>query len=187
VPAKSVAELFVLAKAQPGKLSFASLGVGTPQHIAGELLNSLAGVDIAHVPYRGAILTDVISGRVTMTLQNMGAILPLVRDGKLRGLAVTSMGADHSQPTHAGHSAEALKVTSHAVADLPSLEGESPLNITKRGYRSPAWTVGDQLPGWAYRTRTGESVRALTDWNSVTTSPEVGASRAAETLRVPAA
>src|SRR5262245_27818969 len=81
VPAKSVAELFVLAKAQPGKLSFASPGVGTPQHIAGELLKSLAG----------AVLTDVISGRVTMTLMNMGAILPLVRDGKLRGLAVTSL------------------------------------------------------------------------------------------------
>src|SRR5262249_9561860 len=83
VPAKSVAELFVLAKAQPGKLSFASPGVGTPQHIAGALLKSLAGVDIVHVPYRGAVLTDVISGRVTMTLMNMGAILPLVRDGKL--------------------------------------------------------------------------------------------------------
>ena len=81
----------MLAKAQPGKLSFASPGVGTPQHIAGELLKSLAGVDIVHVPYRGAVLTDVISGRVTMTLMNMGAILPLVRDGKLRGLAVTSL------------------------------------------------------------------------------------------------
>ena len=91
VPAKSVAELFVLAKAQPGKLSFASPGVGTPQHIAGELLKSLAGVDIVHVPYRGAVLTDVISGRVTMTLMNMGAILQLLRDGKLRGLAVTSL------------------------------------------------------------------------------------------------
>jgi len=76
---------------QPGKLSFASPGVGTSQHIAGELLKSLAGVDIVHVPYRGAVLTDVISGRVTMTLMNMGAILPLVRDGKLRGLAVTSL------------------------------------------------------------------------------------------------
>jgi tripartite-type tricarboxylate transporter receptor subunit TctC len=91
VPAKSVAELFALAKAQPGKLSFASPGVGTPQHIAGELLKSLAGVDIVHVPYRGAVFTDVIGGRVTMTLQNMGAILPVVRDGKLRGLAVTSL------------------------------------------------------------------------------------------------
>ena len=91
VPAKTVAELFTLAKAQPGKLSFASPGVGTPQHIAGELLKNLAGVDIVHVPYRGAILTDVIGGRVTMTLQNMGAILPIIRDGKLRALAVTSL------------------------------------------------------------------------------------------------
>jgi tripartite-type tricarboxylate transporter receptor subunit TctC len=91
VPAKTVAELFTLAKAQPGKLSFASPGVGTPQHIAGELLKNLAGVDIVHVPYRGAILTDVIGGRVTMTLQNMGVILPIIRDGKLRALAVTSL------------------------------------------------------------------------------------------------
>ena len=91
MPAKSVAELFALVKAKPGQLSYASPGVGTPQHIAGELLKSLAGVDIIHVPYRGAVLTDVMSGRVTMTLQNMGTILPVVRDGKLRGLAVTSL------------------------------------------------------------------------------------------------
>ncbi len=91
VLAKSLAELFALAKAQPGKLSYASPGVGTPQHIAGELLKSQAGVDIVHVPYRGAVFTDVIGGRVTMTLQNMGAILPIVREGRLRGLAVTSL------------------------------------------------------------------------------------------------
>jgi tripartite-type tricarboxylate transporter receptor subunit TctC len=91
VPAKSFPELIALAKAQPGKLSYASPGVGTPQHIAGELLKSLAGVDIVHVPYRGAVFTDVIGGRVTMTLQNMGTILPVVREGRLRGLAVTSL------------------------------------------------------------------------------------------------
>ena len=91
VPAKSFSELLALAKAQPGKLSYASPGVGTPQHIAGELLKSLAGVDIVHVPYRGAVFTDVIGGRVTMTLQNMGAILPVVKEGRLRGLAVTSL------------------------------------------------------------------------------------------------
>ena len=51
----------------------------------------LAGVDIVHVPYRGAVFTDVIGGRVTMTLQNVGTILPVVREGKLRGLAVTSL------------------------------------------------------------------------------------------------
>ena len=91
VPAKSFPELIALAKAQPGKLSYASPGVGTPQHIAGELLKSLAGVDIVHVPYRGAVFTDVIGGRVSMTLQNMGTILPVVREGRLRGLAVTSL------------------------------------------------------------------------------------------------
>jgi tripartite-type tricarboxylate transporter receptor subunit TctC len=91
VPAKTFQEFIALAKAQPGKLSYASPGVGTPQHIAGELLKSQAGVNITHVPYRGAVFTDVIGGRVTMTLQNMGAILPVVKQGQLRGIAVTSL------------------------------------------------------------------------------------------------
>src|SRR6185295_4145571 len=91
VPAKSFAEFVALAKAQPGKLSYASPGVGTPQHIAGELLKRQAGIDIVHVPYRGAVFADVIGGRVSMTLQNMGTILPVVREGRLRGLAVTSL------------------------------------------------------------------------------------------------
>jgi tripartite-type tricarboxylate transporter receptor subunit TctC len=91
VPAKTYGELIALAKAQPGKLSMASPGVGTPQHIAGELLKRLAGVDIVHVPYRGAVFTDVVTGRVTMTLQNVGTILPVVKQGQLRGLAITSL------------------------------------------------------------------------------------------------
>src|SRR6478752_5050691 len=91
VPARSFAEFVALAKAQPGKLSYASPGVGTPQHIAGELLKRQAGIDVVHVPYRGAVFTDVVGGRVTMTLQNMGSILPVVRQGQLRGLAVTSL------------------------------------------------------------------------------------------------
>jgi tripartite-type tricarboxylate transporter receptor subunit TctC len=98
VPAKTFQELVALAKAQPGKLSYASPGVGTPQHIAGELLKRQAGVDIVHVPYRGAVFTDVIGGRVTMTLQNMGSILPVVRDGRLRGLAVTSLSRTPIMP-----------------------------------------------------------------------------------------
>ena len=103
VPAKSFAEFIALAKAQPGKLSYASPGVGTPQHIAGEMLKSLAGIDIVHVPYRGAVFTDVIGGRVTMTLQNMGAILPVVRQGQLRGLAVTSLKRTPIMPDAADH------------------------------------------------------------------------------------
>ena len=98
VPAKSVAELIALAKAQPGKLTYASPGTGTPQHIAGEVLKRLAGIDIVHVPYRGANFTDVIAGRVTMTFQNAGAILPTVREGKLRPLAVTSLKRSPNMP-----------------------------------------------------------------------------------------
>jgi tripartite-type tricarboxylate transporter receptor subunit TctC len=91
VPAKTLQELLALAKKQPGKLSYASPGVGTPQHIAGEMLKKLAGVDIVDVPYRGAQLADVLGGRVTMTLQNAGSTLPVVREGKLRGIATTSL------------------------------------------------------------------------------------------------
>ena len=83
--------MIALARAQPGKLSYACPGAGTPQHIGIELLKILAGVDIIHVPYKGAIFTDVIGGRVAMTLQNAAAILPTVRDGRLRGLAVSSL------------------------------------------------------------------------------------------------
>jgi len=98
VPAKTVAELIALAKAEPGKLTCASPGVGTPQHIACEVFKRSAGINIVHVPYRGANFTDVIGGRVTMTFQNAGAILPTVRDGKLRGLAVTSLTRSPNMP-----------------------------------------------------------------------------------------
>jgi tripartite-type tricarboxylate transporter receptor subunit TctC len=98
VPAKNVAELIALAKAQPGKLTYASPGTGTPQHIAGEVLKRVAGIDIVHVPYRGANFTDVIAGRVTMTFQNAGSILPTVREGKLRPLAVTSLRRSPNMP-----------------------------------------------------------------------------------------
>lgn len=91
VPVKSFQQLIALARSQPGKLSYASPGVGTPQHVGTELLKILAGVDITHVPYKGAMFTDVIAGRVTMTLQNAAAILPTVRDGRLRGVAQTSL------------------------------------------------------------------------------------------------
>lgn len=98
VPAKSVQELIALARSRPGQLSYASPGAGTPQHIAGELIKIIAKVDITHVPYKGAVFTDVLSGRVTMTLQNFGSIMPVVREGRLRGLAVTSLKRSPSIP-----------------------------------------------------------------------------------------
>ena len=93
VPAKSVTELVALARAQPGQLTFGSAGVGTSQHLAGELFKSMAHVDIRHVPYRGAapVITDLLGGRISMFFGNITAVLPQVQDGKLRALAVTSL------------------------------------------------------------------------------------------------
>lgn len=94
LPVKSVKELVALAKSRPGELTFASAGSGTSQHLAGELLRSMAKVDIVHVPYKGGIgqaMPDVLSGRVVMIFGNIFATLPQVRSGKLRALAVSSV------------------------------------------------------------------------------------------------
>jgi tripartite-type tricarboxylate transporter receptor subunit TctC len=91
LPVKSIADLIAYAKANPGKLSYGSPGVGTPQHIAGELFCHLAGIKMEHIPYRGANLSDVMGGIVPVGIQNAGAAMPLVRDGRVRGIAVTSL------------------------------------------------------------------------------------------------
>jgi tripartite-type tricarboxylate transporter receptor subunit TctC len=98
LPVKSIAELIAYAKANPGKLSYGTPGVGTPQHIAGELFAHLAGIKMEHIPYRGANLTDVMSGVVPVGIQNAGAAMPLVRDGRVRGIAVTSLKRTASAP-----------------------------------------------------------------------------------------
>lgn len=98
LPVKSIAELIAYGKANPGKLSYGTPGVGTPQHIAGELFAHLAGIKMEHIPYRGANLTDVMSGVVPVGIQNAGAAMPLVRDGRVRGIAVTSLKRTPSAP-----------------------------------------------------------------------------------------
>lgn len=97
-PVKSIKDLIALATAQPGKISFGHPGIGTPQHIAGELLKQIARVDMIQVPYRGAVFTDTLDGRVPVTIMNMGSILPTVRAGKLRAIAVTSLERSPSLP-----------------------------------------------------------------------------------------
>jgi tripartite-type tricarboxylate transporter receptor subunit TctC len=93
VPAKSVADVVALAKAQPGKLSYAHAGVGTSQHLAAELFKYMAHVDIVPVAYRGttALLPDLLAGRITMSFANIVNVMPLAREGKLRVLAITSI------------------------------------------------------------------------------------------------
>ena len=90
--ANSVAELIALCRKEPGKYAFASSGPGTSLHLSGELFKAMAGVDIVHVPYKGAgpAYNDLISGVVQMMFANMPSMLPQVRAGKLKGLGVTS-------------------------------------------------------------------------------------------------
>ncbi len=92
VPAKSVAELIALAKKQPGKLTYASSGNGTSIHLSGALFESLTGVQMVHVPYKGSApaVTDLLGGQVNMMFDNMPSALPHVKAGKLRPLGVTS-------------------------------------------------------------------------------------------------
>ena len=92
VPAKNVAELIALMKANPAKYTFASAGNGTSQHLSGELFKAMAGVDMQHIPYKGSppALQDVVGGQVTMTFDNITTAWPLAKAGKLRALAVTT-------------------------------------------------------------------------------------------------
>jgi tripartite-type tricarboxylate transporter receptor subunit TctC len=127
VPAKNVQELVAYARTQPGKLTFASAGVGTTQHLSGELFKSMAKIDIQHVPYRGAapVITDLLGGRVTMFFGAISPLIPLVRDGKVRAIAVTS-------PTRFG-----------ATPDLPTMiEAGYPgfVSILSSGLMAPAGT-----------------------------------------------
>jgi tripartite-type tricarboxylate transporter receptor subunit TctC len=92
VPVNSVSEFIAYAKANPGKINMASGGIGTPQHVAGELFKMMTGVNMLHVPYRGEApaLTDMLGGQVQVTFGTMPGTIEYVRSGKLRPLAVTT-------------------------------------------------------------------------------------------------
>lgn len=110
LPVKNVAELVAYAKANPGKLSFASPGIGSGGHLAGEYFKRVAGVDIVHVPYKGtgAAIQDLVAGNVQLSLDSIAAFLPLIRSGQLRALAV---GYGHR---------------SSSLPDVPTLAGTFP-------------------------------------------------------------
>src|SRR6185369_16272095 len=92
VPAKNVAELIAYAKANPGKLTYISAGSGTSPHMSGELLKSMAGIDIVHVPYKNISqgFADLVGGQVSMTFYHVPVIYPYVKDGRLRALGVAT-------------------------------------------------------------------------------------------------
>ena len=90
LPVKSVRELIAHARAKPGKLSYASVGMGTPHHLGMELFKSLTGTDIVHVPYKGSVtsLTDLSSGQVQVMLASINAAMPFMQGGKVRAIAI---------------------------------------------------------------------------------------------------
>ena len=100
VPARDLKELVALSRANPGKLSFASPGVGSSPHIAGEMLKAATGLDMIHVAYKGTgpALNDVMGGQVTMFFSQMSSALPLVKQGKLRAIGVASLRRHPAAP-----------------------------------------------------------------------------------------
>jgi tripartite-type tricarboxylate transporter receptor subunit TctC len=93
LPVRTVKDFVELAKSSPSRLSFGSVGVGTPQHLGGELFKMHAGVDLVHVPFRGAtaVLPDLLAGRIDMFIGAINSLLPLIKEGSLRAIAVTSL------------------------------------------------------------------------------------------------
>ena len=117
VPAKTVAEFIAYAKANPGKLNMASAGIGGPQHLAGELFKSMAGVEMTHVPYRGSTpaITDMVAGQVQVMFDVTPTALPQIKGGRLRPLGVTTLKRLASLP------------------DVPTIDS------TVKGYETTAW------------------------------------------------
>jgi tripartite-type tricarboxylate transporter receptor subunit TctC len=91
-PAKTLPEFIAYAKANPGKINMASVGVGTSPHIFGAYFSMMAAVDLVHVPYRGSLIPDLLAGQVQVTFGTTAATIEHIRSGKLRALGVTSPG-----------------------------------------------------------------------------------------------
>jgi len=156
VPANNVSELIAYARANPGKLTFASAGMGTASHLAGELFKTMAKVEMTHVPYKGNVpaITDLLAGQTSLLFATMPTVLPHARAGKLRALA--TIGA----------------VRSAAAPDLPTI-GESLRGFEVNnwiGLFAPAGTPPDIVKRW-----NGEVMRIMQSRDIQARLPNEGA------------
>jgi tripartite-type tricarboxylate transporter receptor subunit TctC len=166
VPAKSVPEFIAYAKANPGKINMASVGNGTTPHMAGELFKMTAGVDMLHVPYRGAspALTDLLGGRAQVMFEGMLSLVEHIRTGRLRALAVTpatrspvfpdlpTVGEFLPATRPASGSASARRATRRPRSSTSSTRRSTPASPTpcsKRGSASSA-----ERRSWSHRPNT---------------------------------
>jgi len=166
LPVKSVKELVALARAKPGALSYGSIGTGTPQHFAGELMNATFRIDMVHVPYKGAApaLIDVIGGHVPLALTAPTVAIPHVKAGRLRGLAVTSAqrsGAIPDVPTIAESGAPGFNIVQWYSIWMPAkpprdvlkkLQGELVRIIQSPDYRQRQLEVATDIVGSSAET-----------------------------------
>jgi tripartite-type tricarboxylate transporter receptor subunit TctC len=161
LPVKSVRELVALARAKPGALSYASIGTGTPQHFAGELMKTTFGIDMVHVPYKGAApaLIDIVGGHVPIGLTAPTVAVPHVKAGRLRALAVTSAtrsGAMPDVPTIAESGAPGFDIVQWYAVWMPArppkdvfdkLQGELVRIIHSPEYRQRQLEVATDIVG----------------------------------------
>ena len=176
LPAQDVAGLIALAKSQPGRLTFASSGIGSSSHLAGEMLKFMAQIDITHVPYRGTgpATTDLIAGTVSMALDTMSILLPAARAGSLRALAVTTPQRSEQAPDLPAI-AETLPGFDAAPFNYIAAPGGTPTPVIAR-LNSVIVTI---LNDPAYRAR----MVALGEEPTPSTPGELAATIAAESAR----
>lgn len=140
-PARTVAELIAMAKQQPGKLSFGSSGIGGANHLSGELFKQMAGIDIEHIPYKGAApaMNDLIGGHIPIMFDTLPTVLPAAEGGTIRVLAVTSLQRAASLP------------------DVPTLD-----EAGVKGFEATAW-FGLYMPQASGNTAYTKLVAAMKD------------------------
>ncbi|MDB5967027.1 MAG: hypothetical protein JWQ72_3527 [Polaromonas sp.] len=171
VPANNVAELITYARANPGKLNFASAGNGSASHLFGELFKSAAGIDIVHVPYKGgsAAMPDLLSGQVSMMLETIPNALAQIRAGKLRALGVTSArrsAAAPDIPTIAESGLPGFDASSWTGLAAPANTPKAIINIlnaeTQRIIKDPAYVDALKRMGTDVASSTPEGFDAYT-------------------------
>jgi tripartite-type tricarboxylate transporter receptor subunit TctC len=177
VPVNSVAELIAYAKANPGKLNFASSGSGTSIHLSGELFKVMAGVQMTHVPYKGSApaMQDLLGGQVQLMFDNLPPALPQIKGGKLRALAVTSVTRAPALPD----------TPTVAEAGLPGFEASSWFGVLAPAGTPPAIVakLNAEIAKWLATPEAKEKMLAL-GANAVGGPPEDFAKHiAAETTK----
>jgi tripartite-type tricarboxylate transporter receptor subunit TctC len=165
VPAKNMAELVALAKANPGKLNFASSGPGSLPHLAGELLKLTAKIDIVHVPYRGAApaMNDMLGQQVQMVFLDLPILLPQIKSGGLRAIAI---GAPERAPT-------AMEVPTTAEVGMPDLQTENWYGmVAPPGTPAPIVAVLNRIATEAMQDPTVKEKLAIQGATLIGDSPE---------------